>query len=94
MLWCAAALISGCTSTRITHTEPTSMMVGTNLVRSGGGFTISRTTGLTKHSVADLAVETSGGINFRMKGYQNDQVQALGVAVDAAVSAAIKSTKP
>ena len=69
----------GCTTTHIVHTEPTWLTVGTNAVRSGGGFTIDRKTGLTKHSIADLSVTTgTNGIVFGMKGYSGDGVQALG----------------
>lgn len=81
---------TGCTSTRITHTEPTWLYVGTNLVRNGGGFVIERTTGLTKHTVADLqVVSTTNSISFGMKRYNGDAVSGLEAAVGAAVRAGI-----
>lgn len=83
-------LLAGCTVTQITHTEPTWTMVGTNLIRTGGGFTVTRKTGLTKHIVADLnASTTTNGISFRMQGYSGDNVTALAIAVKAAVEAGI-----
>lgn len=80
----AAALIvllSGCTVTK--YVSPT----GESFTRSSFG---------TKLQVSELTVtgDTNGIRSIILKGYANDQVQAIGVAVEAAVSAAVKSAKP
>lgn len=92
LMFLMAILLAGCTSTNITHTEPTFILVGTNWVRSGGGFTVVRKTRMAKHTIADLQIAvTTNGATFGLQGYQSDEVQAIGVAVDSAVKAAISS---
>lgn len=74
-------LLTGCTVTK--YTAPT-------------GETFTRTSFGTKLNVSELSVAcgSNGVRTITMKGYANDQVQAIGIAVEAAVSAAIKSAKP
>jgi hypothetical protein len=77
----AAVILTGCTVTR--YAAPT-------------GETFSRTSFGTRLSVGELTVTagTNGVRTITIKGYANDQVEAIGVAVDAAVSAAVKAVKP
>lgn len=63
---------------------------------SSTGETFSRTSFGTKLSVSEMTVagDTNGIRTIAIRGYANDQVQAIGVAVSAAVSAAVTSIKP
>ena len=47
-----------------------------------------------KEQIGEITVEHPDGTVFRVKAYQSDQVTALGVVTEAAVSAAIKGVKP
>lgn len=47
-----------------------------------------------KEDIDGLKIVTPDGTTIELVGYRNDQVQAIGVAVDAAVKAAVNSAKP
>jgi hypothetical protein len=85
-------ILAGCTRTRISHSNPTMMLVGTNVVQSGGGWEVDRKTVLSKQAIGKMeaATGTNGMIKFGMTGYTSDSVQAVGVAVEAAVKAGIE----
>ena len=81
---CVAAVLfvtAGCSTVRYT---------------SPSGEKFARTSFGGKTAVNFLSVErqTNGAAKIVLKGYGQDQVEALGVVTDAAVSAAIKSVKP
>ena len=75
-----AMLLSGCTQTKW----------------SNGSESFSRISLGTKLAAQKISVtvNTNGTRTMSIEGYQSDGVQAIGVAVDAAVSAAVKSVKP
>jgi len=77
----AAMVCAGCQST--SYTSP-------------NGEKFSRIAFGTKTSIAGLTVEsgTNGVRRLTLRGYRNDQVEALGVVTDAAVRAAMSSVKP
>ena len=76
----AAGLLTGCTVTRW----------------SNGQESFSRTSFGTTSTAQKIAVTVNpdGSRSMTITGYQSDGVQAVGVAVDAAVSAAVKAMKP
>ena len=71
--------IVGCTRTEFSRTAP-------------GAWKLKRSSFLQKLEIPDLAISSN---NVTMKGYANDGGnQALGIAVSAAVEAAVKGAKP
>jgi hypothetical protein len=56
----------------------------------------SYTSFLNRKSISELeiTVTESGAKKIRLKGYTNDQVEALGIVTQAAVSAAMKAAVP
>ena len=77
LLLIAAALLCGCTSTKV----------------STPFWTMERRSFLQRVEVPQLTISTNG--TATLSGYKNDGGnEALGVAVSAAVAAAIKSAKP
>lgn len=61
-----------------------------------GGAKFSRLVFGSKTAISELQVVigTNGTKTIILKGYANDQVEAIRTAVDAAVSAAVKSAVP
>lgn len=80
-----ALLSSGCTTATYSRRES-----------NGENVTFKITSFATKKSFGDLSliVSTNQTRTMNLKGYNNDQVQAIGIAVDAAVKAAVSSVKP
>lgn len=81
----ALLALCGCTSVKYSRTDST-----------GEKVTFTTTSFATKKTIGD--VNFSKGTNqtqsLAIKGYNNDQVTAVGIAVDAAVKAAVKSVIP
>ena len=73
-----------------------SILTGCSTINYEDGDTkFSRSSFGNKLSIAKLEVETSGTNKaVRMEGYSNDQVEAIKIAVEAAVAAAVKSAVP
>ena len=63
---------------------------------SGSGESFTRTSFGTRLNLSELTVtgDTNGVRTITMKGYANDQVEAISAVTAAAVSAAVKSVKP
>jgi ferric-dicitrate binding protein FerR (iron transport regulator) len=72
-----AALLSGCT-TRIIEYQ---------------GVRYTSETRFTDQSIGRLRIKLPDGTEVELDGYSNDGAAALGVAVEAAVSAAVKGAK-
>lgn len=49
---------------------------------------------ITSMNKFDATHDKNGKLNFKVAGYHDDKAEALGIAVGAAVEAAIKSMKP
>jgi hypothetical protein len=73
----AVTVLTGCTSRKIKYGEATY-----SSFRFGN-----------KESFGGLEITDTNGVKLKITAYQNDQVQAIGVAVDAAVTAAIQGAK-
>ena len=73
-------------------------LVGCTITKyeSPHGEKFSRVSFGSKTGIGELSLsgDTNGVRTITLKGYQSDGVAAIGVAVDAAVSAAVKSVKP
>lgn len=74
----AVALV-GCTSRKIT-------------IPNGASYESKRFG--NKEQIGGISFTDTNGLSFKIESFQSDQVQAIGVAVDAAVKAAIKSVAP
>ena len=61
-------------------------------VKSPSGWEFSRTAFGNNTQVGSVTITTNGSVTIH--GYANDQAQAIGVAIDAAVKAAVTAAKP
>ena len=80
LLFVAAMLLFGCSNV---HYEE-------------DGVVFDRTSyfNVTSMSKFDAMHDKNGKLNFKVHGYHDDKAEALGIAVGAAVEAAIKGMKP
>lgn len=61
----------------------------------GPNFTVTRKSFLAQSAFAELHVTLrTNEVSFGLGGYRTDQAQAVGIAVEAAIRAAIASAKP
>ena len=59
-----------------------------------GEYTYKSTRFGNKEQIGQIELEHPDGTFFRVRAFSSDQVSALGVVTEAAVSAAMKSVKP
>lgn len=78
LLLLSVLLAAGCTSREITF----------------GGATYKSWRFGNKETIGGIEIVAPDGTKFIVKTYQSDQVTAMGVVTEAAVSAAIKGVKP